>query len=103
MIIYKNNIFNIIIFFIINLFIKIIPLWTLRNNKSYNIQATLILFFIYLFWLYLNNTNFYVLNKMQLENIRITLKKEVKKIRNFGIVWRSFPAKARGVFLAQGS
>jgi len=70
MIIYKNNIINILNFSIGNTLIKVIPLWTLRNNKIYDVTATIIIFSIYLFWLYLNNTNFYELTKIHLENIK---------------------------------
>ena len=70
MIIYKNNIINIINFFIINTLIKVIPLWTLRNNKRYDVIASIIIFSIYLFWLYLNNINFYELTKLHLEDIK---------------------------------
>jgi len=70
MIIYKNNINNILHFSIANTLIKVIPLWTLRNNKSYDVTASIIIFSIYLFWLYLNNINFYELTKIHLEDIK---------------------------------
>ena len=70
MIFYKYNIYNILFYCIINLFIKIIPLWTLRNNKSYDIKSTLILFFIYNIWLYLNKTNLFLLFINQRNNIK---------------------------------
>jgi hypothetical protein len=81
MIIYKNNIFNIIQFCIVNTFIKIIPLWTLRNNKRYDVIATIIIFSIYLFWLYLNNINLYDIYITQLENIKNN--KEVGPVTKF--------------------
>jgi hypothetical protein len=74
MIIYKNNIINILNFSIGNTLIKVIPLWTLRNNKRYDLTATIVIFSIYLFWLYLNNTNFYELTKIHLENIKYNKK-----------------------------
>jgi hypothetical protein len=67
---YNNNIINIIFFCIIQIFIKIIPLWRLRNNKIYDLKSLVIIFFIYNIWLFINNTNFYLLNKIQLENIK---------------------------------
>ena len=70
MIFYKYNIYNILFYCIINLFIKIIPLWTLRNNKSYDIKATLTLVIIYMIWLYINNTNVIIVYNKQINNIK---------------------------------
>ena len=70
MIFYKYNIINILFFCIINFCIKIIPLWTLRNNNIYDIRATLVLFFIYNIWLYLNKTNMFILFINQHNNIK---------------------------------
>jgi hypothetical protein len=70
MIFYKYNIINILFFCIINICIKIIPLWTLRNNNIYDITATLVLFFIYNIWLYLNKTNMFILFINQHNNIK---------------------------------
>ena len=80
MIIYKNNIINILNFSIGNTLIKVIPLWTLRNNKRYDVTATIIIFSIYLFWLYLNNTNFYELTKIHLENIKYNKRNNNKNL-----------------------
>lgn len=60
MIVYRNSIINIFLFCFINFFIKIVPLWTLRKTK-YNIRgiySTIILFFIYLLWVMINNVPF---------------------------------------------
>ena len=70
MIYYKVNLFQIIFFCFLNLFIKIIPLWTLRNNKSYDIKATLTLVIIYMIWLYINNTNVIIVYNKQINNIK---------------------------------
>jgi len=64
MIYFNNSLFKIIIFIIINIFIKIIPFYTLLNTK-YKIKDVIFSFFlfiIYVFWLKINNklnTNFY--------------------------------------------
>jgi hypothetical protein len=64
MIYFNNSLFKIIIFIIINIFIKIIPFYTLLNTK-YKIKDVIFSFFlfiIYVFWLKINNKlniNFY--------------------------------------------
>ena len=57
MIFYKNSFINIFLFCFINLFIKILPLWTLRKTKYEinGIYSLIILFCIYLLWLKINN------------------------------------------------
>jgi hypothetical protein len=70
MIYYKYNILNILFFCIINLFIKIIPLWRLKNNKVYNIKSTIILFLIYLVWLHINNKNIFTMFNIQIYNVK---------------------------------
>lgn len=59
MIIYKTKILSIVIFIILNIFIKIIPYYTVRNDKiiKKDIIATIILFIIYCLWLYINTGN----------------------------------------------
>jgi len=59
MIFYKNSFINIFLFCFINLFIKILPLWTLRKTKYEinGIYSLIILFCIYLLWLKINNFN----------------------------------------------
>ena len=54
---YKNSLLYIFLFIFINFFIKVIPIWTLRNTQfNYDdIDIGIILFFIYLCWLYFNN------------------------------------------------
>jgi hypothetical protein len=53
---FGTKIKSIIIFLIINLFIKIIPYYTLRSEtiKIKNILFSLILFIIYIIWLHIN-------------------------------------------------
>jgi hypothetical protein len=60
MIYFKNSLINIFLFCLINLFIKIIPLWTLRNMKYQfiDVYATMILFILYLLWMDLNGTSY---------------------------------------------
>ena len=60
MIFYKNSFINIFLFCFINLFIKILPLWTLRKSKYdiNGIYSLIILFSIYLLWLKINNIPF---------------------------------------------
>ncbi len=70
MIFYNNNIINILLFCIVQLFIKIIPLWRLRNNKMYDIKSLCILFIIYMIWLFINNTNIFILNKIKMDKIK---------------------------------
>ena len=70
MIFYNNNIINILLFCVIQIFIKIIPLWRLRNNNIYDFKALAILFIIYMVWLFINNTNIYILNKVKMDNIK---------------------------------
>jgi hypothetical protein len=60
MIYFKNSLINIFLFLLINLFIKIIPLWRLINTKYQliDIYATMILFILYLLWMELNNIKY---------------------------------------------
>lgn len=61
-------------FCIINLFIKILPLWRLSNTSYYvkDIYATLVLFFIYLIWVYFHQRNLNIVNivETQLHHIQ---------------------------------
>ena len=70
MIFYNNSIINILLFCLVQLFIKIIPLWRLRNNKIYDLKSLVILFIIYMVWLFINNTNIYLLNKIKMDKIK---------------------------------
>jgi hypothetical protein len=56
MLLYKTQIETIFYFVIINTFIKVIPLYYLRNNDiNWNdIYFTIILFIIFIVWLYIN-------------------------------------------------
>jgi hypothetical protein len=67
---YKNSINNILLFCIIVIIMKIIPLWRLRNNTVYDLKSLIILYIIYLIWLIINNTNNYIIYKKQLQNIK---------------------------------
>ena len=69
MLIYLNDTLNIISFITINFFIKIIPLWRLRNSNNYDIISSIKLYIIYNIWLLINNTNVYKLFIKQNLNI----------------------------------
>ena len=60
MILYKNSLINIFLFCVINLFIKIIQLWSLRNTayKINGIYSLIIVFCLYLIWLKINHVPF---------------------------------------------
>jgi len=66
--IHKNIKAHCIIFFIINIFIKVLPLLSIINDKilQKDIYATVILFLSYNIWLYINKTNliriYYLIN-----------------------------------------
>ena len=59
MIYFSNSLTNIFLFCIINFFIKIIPLWRLRNTdyKISDCYALIGLFLIYIGWLHINNVD----------------------------------------------
>ena len=70
MIYYLNNIINIIIHCIIPIiFIKIIPLITLKNNNKYEIYPLIFLFIFYNLLLYINNISLYKILNIQYNNI----------------------------------
>ena len=54
---YKNSFIYILLFILINFFIKVIPVWTLYKTtiKMIDIGAGILLFFIYACWLLYNN------------------------------------------------
>jgi hypothetical protein len=54
---YKNDWIHIATFCFINLFIKVIPLWTLRNDEYRwkDFYALLVYFIIHLVWLFVND------------------------------------------------
>ena len=66
--IYYNTYLSVIILFICGMFIiKIIPLYLIWNTKIKwrDVMFTIILLFIYISWLYINNvTIYYVLNEL---------------------------------------
>lgn len=55
----KASRYNLIKFFTINVFLKMIPLLFIFTEKitTYEIKLTFIIFFIYLLWVYLNKEN----------------------------------------------
>jgi hypothetical protein len=55
----KISTYQFIKFILINVFIKVIPLLIIINDKitSFDIIISLILFIIYLLWLFINNIN----------------------------------------------
>ena len=70
---YKNPLNYIFLTIFINLFIKVLPIWTLRNTKIKNkdIIAGSILFFIFACWLYYNDK----MNTTTFKNLLINIKK----------------------------
>jgi len=70
MIYYNNSILNILLFCIVQLFIKVIPLWRLRNNNIYDYKSLITLFIIYMVWLFINKTNIFELNRIKLDKIK---------------------------------
>ena len=71
-----SSIFDIISFIIINLFIKVIPLYILRKTSINLIKdsyQTLIIFIIYIFWVILNGVNLknynYILKLTPITNV----------------------------------
>lgn len=65
----KTELYNIIKFIIINIFIKIIPLLLVWKDKiiKRDIYATIILFLIYLLWLFYNRLEIYNVYKNLLD------------------------------------
>uniref|UniRef100_A0A6C0CUZ0 Uncharacterized protein n=1 Tax=viral metagenome TaxID=1070528 RepID=A0A6C0CUZ0_9ZZZZ len=65
MIYYKNSFIYIVLFILIQLCIKIYPLWTLRNMPVGipEIVSTMIVFIMFNFWLWLNNESIIELTK----------------------------------------
>jgi len=74
MLYYKTNIYKIVIPFIfVIIFIKIIPLYTLRKNtiKIQDLYFSTFLFIIYFFWLRINNISFeYIFNEIKRSVVR---------------------------------
>jgi hypothetical protein len=72
MIYYKNSLIIIFSFCFVNFFIKVLPLWYLRNEK-YQIKQvfyTVILFGIYTLWLSIHDTNPYKQKKKSFDYIK---------------------------------
>ena len=59
MIYFGSNMYTIVMFIIINTFLKIVPYYTLWNKKieRKDIIVTLFLFIIFIIWLYINKQN----------------------------------------------
>jgi hypothetical protein len=72
MIYYKNSFIYIFLFILIQLCIKIYPLWTLRNMSIGipEIVSTMIVFIIFNFWLWLNNESIIQLTKKGHEAVK---------------------------------
>ena len=60
MIYFKNSFIYIFLFCFINFFIKVLPIWLLRNSKHgrRDVYAILALFLIYILWLVINQVDF---------------------------------------------
>ena len=61
MIYFGSNMYTIVMFIIINTFLKIVPYYTLWNKKieRKDIIVTLFLFIIFIIWLYINKQNLF--------------------------------------------
>jgi len=72
MIYYKNLLIYILLYLLIQLCIKILPLWSLRDTTIYkkDIIITFIFFIIFNLWLTINDTNYIALNETALEAIK---------------------------------
>jgi hypothetical protein len=60
MVYYKNKLLYIIVFCLLNTFIKVIPIWTLWNTayKWSDFYAAIALFLVFSIWLSIHNLNF---------------------------------------------
>jgi hypothetical protein len=72
MIYYKYSFIYIVLFILIQLCIKIYPLWTLRNTSIGipEIVSTMIVFIIFNFWLWLNNESIIELTKKRHDAVK---------------------------------
>ena len=72
MIYFNNSIIYILLFILIQLCIKVYPLWSLRNvsSSSRDIYAIIGLFIIYNLWLWLNNENIVHLHNTSYDSIK---------------------------------
>ena len=57
---FNNRFIHIGLFVFINFFIKVVPIWYLRNitNRIEDFVAGIVLFILFNGWLYINNTNY---------------------------------------------
>jgi hypothetical protein len=57
---FKNSFIYIFLFCLINLFLKVLPLWLLRNTKYEwkDFYAMIALFLVYILWLLINRVDF---------------------------------------------
>ncbi len=62
----------ILIFMIINFFIKVVPLWRLRNTsyRVVDVYATILLFCVYLLWIWIHQTNVMDIVQRQIHNVK---------------------------------
>jgi hypothetical protein len=60
---FKSKMYVFIRFFIVNLLIKVLPLYLIRNTKIHktDIVYSVLIFVIYLLWLYINNFTIFTL------------------------------------------
>uniref|UniRef100_A0A6C0DFA1 Uncharacterized protein n=1 Tax=viral metagenome TaxID=1070528 RepID=A0A6C0DFA1_9ZZZZ len=72
MIYYKNSLIYIVLFILVQLCIKIYPLWTLRNTSIgiTEILSSFVVFIIFNFWLWLNNESLVELTKKGHEAVK---------------------------------
>jgi hypothetical protein len=72
MLYYKNKLLYIIVFCILNTFIKVIPIWTLWNTpyKWIDFYAAFVLFIVFSIWLTLHNVNFIELEQEMYAEIK---------------------------------
>jgi hypothetical protein len=71
MIYFNNSIIHILLFIVIQICIKVYPLWSLRNvsSSSRDIYDMIGLFIIYNIWLWMNNENIVHLHKTAYHSI----------------------------------
>lgn len=72
MLYYKNKLLYIIVFCILNAFIKVIPIWTLWNTpyRWVDFYASIVLFIIFSIWLSIHNVNFIELESEMYSDIK---------------------------------
>lgn len=94
MIFYKSSFYKISKFIIINVFIKIIPLLVVWNDKiiKRDIYATIILFLIYLLWLLFNRKKIYNVYKELLDPYLFKDNGQKTQLSNlYDTLYRLFP------------